>query len=170
MSDLHCTPRLVAVATSLLLVCGCAGPGPVGPPGTATVTDVIDGDTIDVRVRGRTETARLLGIDTPETVKPGAPVECYGPEASARTKELLPPGTKVRMTRDVESRDRYGRLLVYVVRVRDGLFVNLSLVEAGFARPLAIAPNNAYRREITAAAADARAAGRGLWRACPPEN
>jgi micrococcal nuclease len=128
---------------------------------------VVDGDTVEVQVDHRAETARLLGIDTPETVDPDAPVGCFGPEASARTKELLPAGTAVRMARDVEARDRYGRLLVYLTRVRDDLFVNRSLLADGFARPLSIAPNEAHRAELAAAAAEAQASGRGLWGACP---
>lgn len=166
---------VTAVAAALVTV-AVVGPGcgrwgdQAAHPGAATVVHVIDGDTVDLRIGSRTETARLLGIDTPETVKPGAPVDCYGPEASARTKGLLGEGTAVRITRDVEVRDRFDRLLVYVVRSRDGLFVNHSLVVDGYARPLSIAPNDAHRRELAAAAAEARAAGRGLWVACPPKG
>jgi micrococcal nuclease len=140
------------------------------PPGAATVVHVVDGDTIDLRIGRRDETARLLGIDTPETVKPGAPVDCFGPEASARTKALLPPGTVVRLTRDVEVRDRFDRLLVYVVRERDDLFVNRALVAEGFARTLPIEPNDAHRSDLEAAEADARAERRGLWGRCPPDG
>ncbi|HEX7096120.1 MAG TPA: thermonuclease family protein, partial [Acidimicrobiales bacterium] len=124
------------------------------------------GDTIIVRIAGRTHTARLLGIDTPETVDPRRPVQCYGPEASARTAELLPPGTGVHLARDVAARDDFGRLLVYVRRASDGLFVNLELAASGHADALAIAPNQAHRTEIAAAVAAARAARRGLWGAC----
>lgn len=160
---------IVGLAYAALAV-GCSDTqGGSKVPGAATVVHVVDGDTVDLRIGPRTETARLLGIDTPETVKPGAPVDCFGPEASARTKELLPEGTAVRITRDVEVRDRFDRLLVYVVRAGDGLFVNHSLVADGYARTLSIAPNDAHRRELAAAAAEARSARRGLWEACPPE-
>ena len=161
-------PSLVVLG---LLLPGCALVGSAGSAaaGTATVVRVVDGDTVDVRLGRAEETARLLGIDTPETVKPGAPVDCFGPEASARTKELLPVGTEVRLARDAEARDRFGRLLVYVVRVRDDLFVNRSLLADGFARPLSIAPNEAHRAELAVAAAEAREAGRGLWGACGAE-
>jgi micrococcal nuclease len=74
------------------------------------------------------------------------------------------------MERDVEARDRYGRLLVYVVRARDDLFVNRSLLAEGYARPLSIAPNEAHRAELARAASEARAARRGLWGACPPDG
>lgn len=164
------TTALLAAALALGLPgCSLVG-GDRAPPGAAVVVEVVDGDTVQLRLGRRTESARLLGIDTPETVKPGAPVDCYGPEASARTKALLPAGTTVRVTRDVEGRDRFDRLLVYVVRARDGLFVNLSLVEDGYAHTLSIAPNDAHRSELAAAAARARAAGRGLWGQCPPEG
>lgn len=137
----------------------------------ATVIQVIDGDTVELRFSdGSTDRARLLGIDTPETVKPNAPIDCYGPEASARAKELLPAGTAVVIQRDEEARDRYGRLLTYIWRRSDGLFVNSSLVVEGYARTLAIAPNNAHRSDLSADAATARANGAGLWSTCPAED
>ena len=162
-------PHLLIHLSLALLLAGCSllGGGGSAPPGTATVVRVVDGDTVDVDLGGRAETTRLLGIDTPETVDPDAPVGCFGPEASDRTKELLPAGTAVRVARDVEARDRYGRLLVYLTRVRDDLFVNRSLLADGFARPLSIAPNDAHRAELAAASAEAQASGRGLWGACP---
>jgi micrococcal nuclease len=163
-----------------LLACAiaCTGPDaprPVAVPGggrglPATITHVIDGDTVDLRIGGRTERARLLGIDTPETVKPDAPVECFGPEASARTKALLPQGTPVLVQRDREARDRYGRLLVYLWRRRDQLFVNGSLVRDGYARTLSIAPNTGHQVDLAADQAGARSAGAGLWGTCPPEG
>jgi micrococcal nuclease len=136
----------------------------------ATVARVVDGDTVDLSVGDATERARLLGIDTPETVKPDAPVECFGPEASARVESLLPAGTEVVVLRDREARDRYGRLLVYVWRRRDGLFVNHALVADGFARTLSIAPNRAHAADLAAAASEARERAAGLWGACPAEG
>jgi micrococcal nuclease len=146
-------------------------PVPGGGRGlTATVTHVVDGDTVDLELAGGAERARLLGIDTPETVKPDAPVDCFGPEASARTKALLPPGTTVLVQRDREPRDRYGRLLVYLWRRRDHLFVNGSLVSDGFARTLSIAPNTSHQADLAARADAARTAGAGLWGTCPPDG
>lgn len=136
-------------------------------PGTGVVEDVIDGDTVDVRLATGPERVRLIGIDTPETVHPERPPECYGPEASARTRQLLPPGTVVRLERDAEARDHFGRLLAYVFRERDGLLVNRALLEEGLARPLTIAPNDARRPDLAAAAAHAERSGAGLWSACP---
>ena len=153
-----------------------AAPGTRAPPGGPTTTaavetnavidHVVDGDTVDVRIDGRTERVRLIGINTPETKDPRRPVECYGPEASALTSLLLPAGTGVRLERDVEARDDYGRLLAYVRR-SDGLFVNLELARQGAAVVLSIRPNTAFAAVIAAAADEARRAGRGLWAACP---
>lgn len=160
---------LAAVAAALAgPATGCILDAPAAlPPGEAVVVDVVDGDTVTVEAGGRREDVRLLGIDTPETVHPTKPVECFGPEASARTAQLLPPGTRVRLERDVEPRDQYGRLLAYVRRVDDDLFVNLALVEGGFADVLVIEPNRAYARELRAARDAADRAGTGRWSACP---
>ena len=132
----------------------------------ATVTRVIDGDTIDANIGGHHERVRLIGIDTPETKKPNTPIQCYGPEASDFTKHTLTVGTRVSIRRDAEARDDYGRLLAYVYRSSDGLFVNLELARLGYARPLTIAPNTAFATEFVQAARDAEAANRGLWAAC----
>jgi endonuclease YncB( thermonuclease family) len=131
----------------------------------AVIDHVVDGDTVDVRIDGRTERVRLIGINTPETKDPRRPVECYGPEASALTALFLPPRTAVRLERDAEPRDDYGRLLAYVVR-SDGLFVNLELARQGAATVLSIRPNTTYAAVIAAAADEARRARRGLWGAC----
>ena len=137
------------------------------PPGAnATVVRVVDGDTIDADFAGTTERVRLIGIDTPETKKPDSPVECFGPEASARTAELLPPDTPIRVERDAEARDDYDRLLGYVYRSSDGLFVNLDLAVGGFARPLTIEPNSTFADRFVAAARTAQAHGTGLWGSC----
>lgn len=137
-----------------------------GRPGDITVVRVVDGDTIVARLPGGEESIRLIGIDTPETVDPRKPIQCFGREASERTKALLPPGTTIRLERDAEARDHFGRLLAYVHRADDGTFVNLALAEEGYAQPLTIPPNVAYAARFSAAAADARQQGRGLWGAC----
>jgi micrococcal nuclease len=126
----------------------------------------VDGDTVVVELATSTETVRLVGVDTPETVAPGRPVECFGPEAAAHLATLLPPGTEVRLTRDVEPRDRYDRLLAYVHRAADGLFVNAAQVEAGYADARHYPPNVAHRPHLDAAEHAARAARAGLWGAC----
>ena len=133
--------------------------------GRASVVRVVDGDTVVVQLGGREDTVRLIGIDTPETVDPRSPVECFGEEASDRTKALLPTGTDVRLVADAEPRDRYDRLLAYVYR-DDGTFVNLALVEDGYVSVLTYPPNVTHESEFTAAAAPARDERRGLWGAC----
>ena len=144
---------------------------PDAPPGAAVVPNavverVVDGDTLDMRISGATHTVRLIGIDTPETIDPRRPIGCYGPEASARTVELLPPGTAVQLQLDAEPRDHFGRLLVYAVRSSDGLLVNLDLARSGHAEALSIEPNTVHAGAIANAVGEARAAGRGLWGAC----
>jgi micrococcal nuclease len=133
----------------------------------ATVVRVIDGDTIDVDFRnGPKERVRLIGIDTPETKKPNTPIQCFGPEASAFTESLLPDDTPVEIVRDVEARDDYGRLLGYVYRASDGMFVNLEIIQRGYARPLTIPPNVAHADDFVGAARAAEAADLGLWGGC----
>jgi micrococcal nuclease len=143
------------------------GSGPA-VDGNAEVVRVVDGDTVEVAIDGEPEpeTVRLIGIDTPESVARDRPNECFGEEASARTADLLPEGTPVRLERDVEARDRYGRLLAYVRRARDGLLVNHDLVAGGFAEASSYPPNTARDAELAAAQAEARRARAGLWGAC----
>ena len=81
---------------------------------------IVDGDTIDVSIRGVSERIRLIGINTPETKRPGSPIECWGPEATAFITDLLPIGTDVRVERDTVGRDDYGRLPPYSIDVPDG--------------------------------------------------
>ena len=167
--------RLVVAALVLLATTlSCTGnPDAIGD-GLAVVTHVVDGDTIDVEIGGRTERVRLIGIDTPETKKPNTPIECWGPEASAFTASLLPEGTEVRIERDIVGRDDYGRLLGYVHLVEaagiDGMgtFVNMQIIEQGFARPLTIEPNSTFARDFAAAAGRAERADLGMWGACSP--
>lgn len=157
---------LAAVLFVALAACGGGDDAPGGDPSVGTVSKVTDGDTIHVDIGGRDETVRLIGIDTPESVDPRSPVECFGIEASDHLKELAPPGTRVRLVRDAEARDRYDRLLAYVYRADDELFLNLAMARDGFANVLTIPPNVAHVDDFVAAAAEAREAGRGLWSAC----
>ena len=109
---------------------------------------MIDGDTVDVVIAGVEERVRLIGINTPETHTDTGVPECFGPEAFAFTRSLLPVGTEVRLVRDVVGRDDYDRLLAYVFRRDDGLFVNEAIIGGGYARPLSIAPNTAYAQSL----------------------
>jgi micrococcal nuclease len=131
----------------------------------ARVLRVVDGDTILVAVGGRQERVRYIGVDTPETVKPHTPVQCFGKRASAANHRLVD-GREVRLVADAEARDRYGRLLAYVYRAGDGMFVNEALVRGGYATTLTIAPNVRFADRFAALAGQARDAGRGLWSAC----
>jgi micrococcal nuclease len=163
-------PRRVALALVAIVLMagltGCHHPATPSGRGDAVIAKDVDGDTVDVSVHGHHERLRLIGIDTPETKDPRKPVQCYGPEASARTAALLPVGTAVRLERDEEPRDDYGRLLAYVYRAGDGLFVNLELAREGMAVVLSIKPNTAYAPVIAAAVDQARAARLGLWGHC----
>jgi micrococcal nuclease len=132
---------------------------------TAQVLRVVDGDTLLVAVGGRQERVRYIGVDTPETVKPDTPVQCFGKRASAENHRLVA-GREIRLVADAEARDRYGRLLAYVYRVDDGLFVNAELARGGYATVLSIAPNVRFAARFAALVRQARDAGRGLWSAC----
>jgi micrococcal nuclease len=138
-----------------------------GGSADARLERVVDGDTIAVSLSGREEHVRYIGVDTPETVKPNTPVQCFGPAAHDINARLLgAAGAALELRFDRELRDRYGRLLAYVHRSRDGLFVNARLVAAGAARTLPIAPNTAHAAELSALQSTARAARAGLWGRC----
>jgi micrococcal nuclease len=136
------------------------------PPPTSArvyVTRVVDGDTVEVEIGGREEDVRYIGVDTPETVKPEEPVQCFGPEASDFNHGLVEQKW-VRLVFDRERRDVYGRLLAYVFL--EGRFVNAELVRRGFARTLTIPPNTRYAKRFKRLQSAAAQAGRGLWGAC----
>jgi micrococcal nuclease len=159
-------PLVVLIAVlAIVLLHGRGGGGTRETFGQGEVVRVVDGDTIRVRLGDRTERVRYIGIDTPESVKPGTPVQCYAKRAAAANAALVA-GRRVRLVGDVEHRDRYGRLLAYVYREGDGAFVNAALVRDGYARTLTIPPNVEHAAEFARLARAARGAGRGLWRAC----
>lgn len=130
---------------------------------TAYVTRAVDGDTIEVRLDGETEDVRYIGVDTPETVKPDTPVQCFGPQAS-RFNHRLVERRRVRLVFGEERRDVYGRLLAYVYL--QGRFVNAELVRRGLARTLTIPPNDRFAGRLERLERAAARAGRGLWGAC----
>ncbi len=127
---------------------------------TSTVERVIDGDTVQL---SSGERVRYIGINTPETVKPNFPVECFGSQAHEQNAALVE-GKQVRLVKDISDVDKYGRLLRFVY-VGDEL-VNLQLVQQGFARVETVPPNFRYEKEFVAAAVQARADRRGLWGFC----
>ncbi|MEO6121484.1 MAG: thermonuclease family protein [Acidimicrobiales bacterium] len=167
--------KMVSAVVALGIAGGCGsspppepvlGPAGDGVPGglDVVVERVVDGDTIVV---SGGERVRLIGVDTPEIKDPRRPVGCFGRQASDFTASLLEQGGQVRLVGDVEQRDRFDRLLAYVYRLPDGLFVNAELIRMGFALPLTIAPNVAHSEEFVVLAREAREQGRGLWSACP---
>ena len=134
------------------------------------VSRIVDGDTIVVTRDGQQAKVRLIGIDTPESVRPDSPVECFGPEASAFAKEMLQ-GRSVELERDPTQGpiDAYGRQLAYVWYVNEAgqseLF-NLQAIDAGVAREHTYAEPYAWRGAFMAAEERARSGDRGLWAAC----
>ncbi len=124
------------------------------------VLRAIDGDTIALEGGAR---VRYIGVDTPETKDPRKPVQCFGKRAFEKNRDLVE-GKLVRLARDISDRDRYGRLLRYVY-VGD-IFVNLRLVEEGFAKSYSYPPDIAKQAEFRAAERRAREAGIGLWGEC----
>lgn len=150
------------------------------PPGVpadaqrATIDRVVDGDTVRVRVAPEdpgpiaptgSVPVRLLSIDTPETVHPRRDVECGGPEASARARQLLPEGSEVWLAIDVSDTDRFDRYL-RAVWTADGTFVNAVLVAEGLAEAVRFPPDERWYAQLAAAEDEARAAGRGNWSRC----
>ncbi len=127
---------------------------------TYLVTRVVDGDTIDVLIDGENKRVRYIGVNTPETVHPSKPVECFGAEASSKNKELVA-GKQVRLVKDVSETDKYGRLLRYVYV--DDIFVNLTLVKEGYANVSTYPPDVAYNDVFLSAEQEARKLGTGLW-------
>jgi len=128
-----------------------------------SVSSVVDGDTIKINIDGTITTLRLIGMDTPETIDPRKPVQCFGKEASNKAKELLS-GQKVRIEKDPTQGelDKYGRTLAYVYR-EDGLFYNKYMIEQGYAHEYTYNAPYKYQAEFKAAQKDAEQNLRGLW-------
>jgi micrococcal nuclease len=135
----------------------------------ARVSRVVDGDTVKVALGGGRETVRYIGIDTPEEVKPGVPVQCFARRAATRNRALVA-GHTVLLRLDRNPRDRYGRLLAYVYRAGDGLFVNAALVREGYARTDPFPDNRSHAGLFARLDARARARHTGLWARCGPSG
>lgn len=135
--------------------------GPGGETQLVKVTRVIDGDTIEIEGGER---VRYLGIDTPETVNPREPVQCFGKEAGLKNQELVK-NQEVRLEKDLTDRDKYNRLLRYVWLGQT--LVNLELVKRGFAYSYSYPPDVKYQEKFVQAQAQAQEQKRGLWTACP---
>ncbi|MGZ4128125.1 MAG: thermonuclease family protein [Actinomycetota bacterium] len=140
------------------------GSGAASTTEEVTVERVVDGDTF-VAVEGAHRfRVRLIGVDTPETVKPNTPVQCFGPQASAYAHRLLI-GRRVRLVYDVDRYDPYGRVLAYVYV--GSSFFNLDVVRLGYGVVLTVPPDVAHVDDFLAAQRAARSARLGLWLACP---
>ncbi len=130
------------------------------------VLRVIDGDTVKIDYNGKATNVRLIGVDTPETVHPSKPVEAYGKEASNFTKNLLL-GESVYLRFDIDKTDKYGRLLAYLYRAPDGLFVNLEIVRQGYGHAYTQFPFK-HMELFQYYGNRARIAGKGLYGAPQP--
>lgn len=130
------------------------------------VTHILDGDTFGVTVKGKDITIRMLGIDTPETVDPRKPAQCYGKEASDETKRLLSDShVQLKLNPKREVRDKYGRYLAYVYR-DDGLFVNEYLLENGFAREYTYGKPYSLQGTFKVLEKKVQSEKKGLWKKC----
>lgn len=130
---------------------------------TYQVTRIVDGDTVEIQYDGRPTSIVLIGVDTPETVHPQKPVEAFGEEASAFARNLLL-GESVYLRFDTNRTDRYGRLLAYLYRAPDGLFVNLEIVRQGYGKVYTTSPFK-HKALFQYYGEQAQNAGRGLWSA-----
>jgi micrococcal nuclease len=136
-------------------------------PGLYSIDHFVDGDTIAVDMNGKSESIRMIGVDTPETHKPNTPVQCYGPAAAAYTKNLIG-SSKVRLESDSlsENRDRYNRLLRYVY-LPDGRLVEAELIKNGYGFAYTSFPFS-KSEDFTADQNAAKQAAKGLWGNCQP--
>lgn len=123
------------------------------------VKRVIDGDTFEMKSQQR---VRLIGVNTPETVKPNSPVEHYGKEASKFSKAKLS-GKTVYLFDDVQDKDKYGRLLRYVFIAGEPVMFNELLVAEGYANTMTVPPNVIYSKMFVKREREARAKQKGLW-------
>ena len=142
---------------------------PAITPGYYKVTEVVDGDTIQVDMNGTLEKVRFIGVDTPETKKPNAAVQCYGPEASDFTKKALT-GKSVRLEADPldDNRDRYGRLLRYIY-LQDGSLLEETLIRQGWGFAYTSFPFQ-KKTEFIELQNEAQKNKAGLWGVCTPTN
>ena len=125
------------------------------------VARVIDGDTFEIINKGKSERVRLIGVDTPETVKPNSKVQPFGPEASSFTKKMIE-GKMVRLEFDVQERDKYGRLLAYVY-LEDGTLLNSRLLEEGLATIMTVPPNVRMANTFLGIQKKTQKQKKGIW-------
>ena len=168
-----CVALAVAASALVLVACGriavpAAREASFAPPAGAVqalVVRIVDGDTIVVRLDGRQERVRYIGVNTPESVDPRRPVQCFGKDAAERNRALVE-GQTVWLEKDVSDADQYGRLLRYVYTT-DGQLVNATLIDEGYARVVTFPPDVRHVDRLHALEREARGAGCGLWGSCP---
>lgn len=166
----RCAAAIAAGTLVLLAGCGSTGTATDTAPGTLhgpyPVVRTVDGDTIRVDRNGEEIVIRFIGMDTPETVAPDRPVECFGPEASARTKELVE-GGQVWLEYDEASglTDKYDRTLAFVWLDQQTM-LNELLIAEGYAEEVTYTDGYAHQRDFQDAERAAQSAGLGLWGAC----
>ena len=162
---------IIAIA-ALASLAGCGSTEPADA-GTSSLVRVTDGDTLVVRRDGKKDRVRLVGIDTPEVRTSYTDEECFGPQASARMRQLVAPGDAVRLETDPtqNERDRTGRLLAYVYRAGETRSLNERMVAEGFARTYVFRGHPFVRTALfTDLERHARQAHRGMWGACAGQN
>ena len=166
----RCAATIAAGTLVVLAGCGSTGTATDTAPGTLhgpyPVVRSVDGDTIRVNRNGEEIVIRFIGLDTPETVAPDRPVECFGPEASARTKELVE-GGQVWLEYDEASglTDKYDRTLAFVWLDQQTM-LNELLIAEGYAEEVTYTDGYAHQRDFQDAERAAQSAGVGLWGAC----
>jgi micrococcal nuclease len=161
---------LATITTLLLLVLG-----PAHAQESGVVRYVYDGDTLEVTLAGKREIVRLIGIDAPEThdnkksheqavaaIVDLKTILALGERAANFVRRTTPPGSSVRIEYDSERRDEFNRVLAYVY-LPDGTMLNEKILSYGYAKPMIISPNRRFEKRLIAAAAQAKAAKRGLW-------
>lgn len=166
----RCAATIAAGTLVVLAGCGSTGTVTDTAPGTLhgpyPVVRSVDGDTIRVNRNGEEIVIRFIGLDTPETVAPDRPVECFGPEASARTKELVE-GGQVWLEYDEASglTDKYDRTLAFVWLDQQTM-LNELLIAEGYAEEVTYTDGYAHQRDFQDAERAAQSSGLGLWGAC----
>lgn len=143
---------------------------------SATITRIVDGDTLKINYKGKEESVRLIGVDTPESkankkakkdsARTGRDVEtitAMGKASANFMRSLVKPGDVVRVEFDVQARDKYGRLLSYIY-LPNGKMLNEEIVKAGYATIMTYPPNVKYQERFLKAYQEAREGKRGLWK------
>jgi micrococcal nuclease len=148
---------------------------PLQAKDSVTALSIVDGDTLRINYQGREESIRLIGIDAPES-RPNKKAEkdaqrsgedlktilAMGKKSTGYVKTLVKPGDKMSIEFDVQTRDKYGRLLGYVY-LSNGKMLNEEIVKAGYANVMTVPPNVKHQERFLRAYREARENGRGLW-------